>query len=135
MCPDVRGCRVGGEDSYGILTLARLILTTPWDSIDIRPGEYGTVRYRLVVVPPGVTGVERRLPLSETWPAWGAVLWLISEVGLSSALQPWAAFGISTLAYLGIEAALIGRLGALRLAKKGECGSGRNAVDTRSGAL
>jgi hypothetical protein len=81
----------------------------------MRPGEYGTVRYRLVVFPPGVTVVERRLlRLSQAWPAWGAVLWLVSEVGLSSALRPWAAFGISTMAYLGIEAALIGRVGALR---------------------
>ena len=28
MHPDVRRCRVGGEDSYGLLTPARLILTT-----------------------------------------------------------------------------------------------------------
>ncbi len=87
----------------------------PWGSIDIRPGEYGTVRYKLVVFPPGVTGVERRLlRLSQAWPAWGAVLWLMSEIGLSSALRPWAAFGISTMAYLGIEAVLIGAVGAIR---------------------
>jgi len=32
-------------------------------------------------------------------------LWLLLEVCLSSMLQPWAAFGISTMAYLGMEAA------------------------------
>ena len=86
-----------------------------WGSIDIRPGQYGVVRYRLVVFPPGVTGTEHRLlRLSRAWPAWGAVLWLISEMCLSSALPPWAAFGISTMAYLGTEAVLIGKVGALR---------------------
>ena len=38
----------------------------------------------------------------------------MSEICLSSALRPWAAFGISTMAYLGVEAMLIGRVGALR---------------------
>ena len=86
-----------------------------WGSIDVRPGEFGAVRYRLVVFPPGATGAERRLlRLSRAWPAWGAVLWLVSEICLSRALGPWAAFGISTMAYLGMEAVLIGRVGALR---------------------
>jgi Family of unknown function (DUF6611) len=86
-----------------------------WGSIGIQPGEYGTVRYKLVVFPPGTTGAERRLlRLSRAWPAWGAVLWVMSEIGLSSELRPWAAFGISTMAYLGMEAVLIGGVGALR---------------------
>ena len=93
-----------------------------WGSIDIRPGQYGAVRYRLLVFPPRVTGTERRLlRLSRAWPAWGAVLWLISEMSLSSTLPPWAAFGISTMAYLGIEAVLIGKVGryARRCARSG----------------
>ncbi|WP_133066971.1 DUF6611 family protein [Mycolicibacterium sphagni] len=86
-----------------------------WGSIDVQPGECGTARYRLVVFPPGITGTERRLlRLSRAWPAWGAVLWLMSEACLSSALRPWAAFGISTMVYLGIEASLISKVGVLR---------------------
>ncbi|WP_407663898.1 DUF6611 family protein [Mycolicibacterium sarraceniae] len=86
-----------------------------WGSIDVQPGECGTLRHRLVVFPPSITGTERRLlRLSRAWPVWGAALWLMSEVCLSSALRPWAAFGISTMVYLGIEAALIRRVGALR---------------------
>jgi len=60
---------------------------------------------RGIRLPPGFARTERRLlRLSEAWPAWGAALWLLLEVCLSSALQPWAAFGISTMAYLGMEA-------------------------------
>jgi len=86
-----------------------------WGSIDIRPGHYGLVRHRLVVSPPGITRAERRLlRLSRAWPAWGAALWLISEMCLSSTLRPWAAFGIATMAYLGMEAVLTGKVGVLR---------------------
>jgi hypothetical protein len=49
-------------------------------------------------------------------------LWLLLEVCLSSMLQPWAAFGISTMAYLGMEAApraLDRRLPALMQASRG----------------
>jgi hypothetical protein len=38
----------------------------------------------------------------------------MSEICLSSALSPWPAFGISTMAYLGAEAVLRGRVRALR---------------------
>lgn len=86
-----------------------------WDAIEIRPGHYGAVWHRLVVFPPGITGTEHRLlQLSRDWPGWGAVLWLILEMCLSSTLAPGAAFGVSTMAYLGIEAVLIGKVGALR---------------------
>lgn len=86
-----------------------------WGSIDISPGQYGVIRYRLVVFPPGITGAQRRLlRLSRAWPTWGAVLWLMSEICLSSALRPWVAFGVSTMVYLGTEALLRGRVGTLR---------------------
>jgi hypothetical protein len=38
----------------------------------------------------------------------------MSEISLTGPLGPWVAFGISTLAYLGMEAVLIGAVGALR---------------------
>ena len=87
-----------------------------WGSVKMWPGQDGVLQYRLVVFPPGITGAERRLlRLSRAWPAWGAALWLISEICLTSPLGPSAAFGISTMAYLGLEAVLVGTVGALNL--------------------
>ena len=85
-----------------------------WGTIDIWPGRHGVHRYRLVVFPPGMRAGERRLlRLCRTWPMWGAVLWLVSAIGLGAICGPWAAIGIATIAYLGagaITRALAGHL-------------------------
>ncbi|MCW2688008.1 MAG: hypothetical protein JWR37_2898 [Mycobacterium sp.] len=86
-----------------------------WGSIDTWPSRHGVRRYRLVLFPPGVTRGERRtLRLSRAWLTWDAVLFLLSEIFLSSALAPGAALAVSAAVYLGPGAVLFARAGALR---------------------
>jgi hypothetical protein len=68
----------------------------------IRPPD-GEQSWVLIDIFPGEPGFEREK--SEDWQAWGAALWLVLEICLSSMLPPWAAFGVSTMAYLGMEVA------------------------------
>jgi hypothetical protein len=47
----------------------------PWGSIDTGVSRQGFRRYRLVVVPPGISQLERRLlRLWHRWPVWGAAV-------------------------------------------------------------
>ncbi|MGX9787544.1 DUF6611 family protein [Mycobacterium sp. MMS18-G62] len=74
----------------------------PWGSIDIRPDRFGVTRYRLVVYPPGISESERRrVRVARGWPQWGALVWIVSEIVLSHTIAPWAAFAMSTAAFLG----------------------------------
>jgi hypothetical protein len=85
-----------------------------WGSIDVSLTRYGVTRYRLVVFPPGIDRVERRLLRGlRAWPTWGVALWLLS-LCVCSALTPWARFTLPSLAWLGIGAFLFARAGALR---------------------
>jgi hypothetical protein len=85
-----------------------------WGSVDVSPTRYGVTRYRLVVFPPGIDSVERRLLRSwRVWPTWGATLWLLSLIVLSAILPPGVGFAMSTVVYLGTGAVLFGRVGAL----------------------
>jgi hypothetical protein len=64
-------------------------------------------RYRLVVFPPGIDTVERRLLRAwRAWPAWGAVLWAVSQFVASVALSAGTALVVSTFAYLSSGAIL-----------------------------
>lgn len=86
-----------------------------WGSLDISPTRHGVTRYRLVVFPPGIDMVERRLLRAwRAWPTWGAVLWLVSLIVLDAALSPGAAFATSTIAYLASGLFLLARVAELR---------------------
>lgn len=69
-----------------------------WGSIDIRPGRFGIVHYRLVVFPPGLRASDRRwIRAARGWPLWGMLLWLQCEAWLSpTLLSPWTALAVST---------------------------------------
>jgi hypothetical protein len=87
----------------------------PWGSIDLGPDRQGFRRYRLVLFPPGMTKVERRLlRLWRTLPTWGSVLWVMSVICLSQMYPPWTALGIATAGYVCVGAVLFHRLGELR---------------------
>jgi hypothetical protein len=86
-----------------------------WGSVDASPTRHGVTRYRLVVFPPGIEPVERRLLRAwRAWPTWGAVLWVVSQIVLSTLLTPGAAFAASTIAYLASGLFLFARVAELR---------------------
>jgi hypothetical protein len=86
-----------------------------WGSVDASPTRHGVTRYRLVVFPPGIDTVERRLLRAwRAWPTWGAVLWVVSQIVLSAALTPGAALAVSTIAYLASGLFLFARVAELR---------------------
>jgi hypothetical protein len=86
-----------------------------WGSLDVWPSRFGITRYRLVVFPPGLIPVERRLlRLWRIWPAWGAVLWIAMELVLGSVLAGWTALAVSTTVYLGVGVAALVLSGNLR---------------------
>ena len=70
-----------------------------WGAIDVQPSRWGVTRYRLIVYPPGVTDDERRrLRLWRGYPAWGALMWIASEIVLTHGTAPFTALLISTSA-------------------------------------
>ena len=74
----------------------------PWGSFDVWPDRFGAIRYRLIIYPPGISATERRrLRVWRGWPIWGALLFVVSETGLSQLTRPWTAFAYATAAYLG----------------------------------
>src|SRR3954468_14803853 len=73
-----------------------------WGSLDIQPDRFGVTRYRLVVYPPGISESERRrVRVARGWPLWGALVWIVCEIILSHTIAPWAAFAMSTAAFIG----------------------------------
>jgi hypothetical protein len=86
-----------------------------WGSVDVGPTRHGVTRTRLVVFPPGIDTVERRLLRAwRAWPAWGALIWVISQIVVGAFLTPGAAFASSTCAFLASGAILFARVSALR---------------------
>jgi hypothetical protein len=76
-----------------------------WGSVDLWPGRYGFRNYRLVVFPPGITPVDRRLVrLWRGWPMWGVPLWVMSVIVLSNSLTPGVAMVGSMAVYLAAGA-------------------------------
>lgn len=52
-----------------------------WGSFDISLPRYGVCRYRLVVLPPGISAPQRRaLRAWRVWPLWGAGIWLCAQI-------------------------------------------------------
>ena len=87
----------------------------PWGSVEIRPGRFGIVSYRLVVYPPGLNRTQLRgVRLVRGWPLWGMVLWLVCQIGLSGTMSPWGAFGVSTAVIIGSLAGAAAMAGEAR---------------------
>src|SRR5215217_4948191 len=87
----------------------------PWGSLDIRPDRFGVIRYRLVVYPPGICESERRrVRVARGWPMWGALVWIVCEIILSHTIAPWAAFAMSTAAFIGSGLVAVWTAGAAR---------------------
>jgi hypothetical protein len=86
-----------------------------WGSVDASPTRHGVTRYRLVVFPPGIDTVERRLLRAwRAWPIWGAVLWVVSQIVSGAILTPGAALATSTTIYLASGLFLFARVAELR---------------------
>ncbi|MDH6198906.1 hypothetical protein M2272_005570 [Mycobacterium frederiksbergense] len=67
-----------------------------WGCVQVRPGRFGIINYRLVVYPPGLGVAERRwVRVARGWPLWGLLLWLLCETWLTGQMAPWPAFGVS----------------------------------------
>ena len=86
-----------------------------WGSVEVSPTRHGVTRYRLVVFPPGIDTVERRLLRAwRAWPTCGAALWLVSQIVLGVFLTPGAALAVSISTYLACGAILFARVAAIR---------------------
>lgn len=85
-----------------------------WGLLDISPTRHGVTHYRLIVFPPGINPVERRLLRAwRAWPTWGLALWLLALILLHSVIAPVAALGL-TAAYLSVGAMLFCRVAGIR---------------------
>lgn len=86
-----------------------------WGSVDTSPTRHGVTRYRLVVFPPGIDPVERRLLRAwRAWPTWGAVLWVLAQIVVGTFLTPAAALLGSSVAYLAVGGVLFAQVAELR---------------------
>ncbi|MET0699596.1 MAG: DUF6611 family protein [Mycobacterium sp.] len=86
-----------------------------WGSVEVSPTRYGVTRYRLVLFPPGIDHIERRLLRTwRAWPTWGALVWLAVQIGLGAFVTPATAFVVSVIAYLGAGIMLFTRVAELR---------------------
>jgi hypothetical protein len=86
--------------------LRRLDSGPRWGSFDVYPSRYGVTRYRLVVFPPGISAEDRRLlRLWRSWPIWGIVLFLVSELFLTQLTPAATALAVSAVLAIGPGAA------------------------------
>ena len=76
-----------------------------WGSLQVSATQYGIVRYRLVVFPPGISADDRMLlRIWRAWPTWGMATFLILEILLVPVLGAAAALWISATVFLGAGA-------------------------------
>jgi hypothetical protein len=86
-----------------------------WGSVEIGLPRQGFKWYRLVVFPPGTTDSERRrFRLAYGWPAWGAVLFVISLIYLGDLFGPWLGLATSATVWLGTGVWVFIRVGDVR---------------------
>ncbi|MCV7227809.1 DUF6611 family protein [Mycolicibacterium komossense] len=72
-----------------------------WGYFDIYPCRYGVTRFRLVMFPPGISPEERRLLRAwRSWPAWGMVVFLATQIWLTHAVATTWATAISTTVWV-----------------------------------
>jgi hypothetical protein len=68
-----------------------------WGAFEVGPGRSGFKKFRLVVLPPGISAVERRyVRLARSWPTWGAVLWIVTATSLNAIQRPPVACAYAT---------------------------------------
>jgi hypothetical protein len=79
-----------------------------WGSFDAMVGRYGVRRYRLVVFPPGITAVDRRLlRMWQGWPVGGAMLAMLAVMLLSDTVaSPAITLPVAAAADVGVGALL-----------------------------
>lgn len=81
-----------------------------WGSLQMSVSRYGTMRYRLVVFPPGTSRDERiALRLWRSFPGWGVAAWLVADVVLTSVTSPTVAFVLATATCLAAGATVMAR--------------------------
>jgi hypothetical protein len=86
-----------------------------WGSIDTGVSRQGFRRYRMVVFPPGISDVERRmLRLWRRWPIWGATVWLVTVIPFVGTPNSHMAVIVATILYVGSGATLFVMLGSVR---------------------
>jgi hypothetical protein len=86
-----------------------------WGSFDVYPTRYGITRYRLVVFPPGMSQDERRVLRGwRTWPIWGTVLFLATQIWLTNTTTAGWALAMSTALWLGSGAVAFALAGGTR---------------------
>jgi hypothetical protein len=87
-----------------------------WGSVDVHPGRFGIIHYRLVVFPPGLSRTDRRwIRVARGWPLWGVLLWLQCEAWLSpTLLSPGTALAVSAAVPLTGGAIVVSLAGEAR---------------------
>ncbi|MET0702010.1 MAG: DUF6611 family protein [Mycobacterium sp.] len=86
-----------------------------WGSFDVYPSRYGITRYRLVLFPPGISPEERRLlRIWRSWPAWGTVLFLLTQIWLAQTLTTGWALTLAAALWLAAGATAGALAGASR---------------------
>ena len=87
-----------------------------WGSFTIYPARYGVTRYRLVVFPPGISAVERRmLRVWRAWPLWGAALWVGLQIGGATVGMPETALIGGTMLVIAAGAMTFALTGEARM--------------------
>lgn len=97
--------------------LCRLLLDgdTVWGAVDIRPQRWGSVVYRIVVYPPGISAEERRrVRVWRGFYAWGTAWWLASTAVLSGFTEPWFAVTAASVMTLLFGTRAFLRAGSVR---------------------
>lgn len=91
--------------------------THRWGSFDAKVSHYGVRRYRLILYPPGISTVDRRLArLYRGWPLGGAALGLFAVIMLVNAVpSPRTLLAVTVAAYLSIRALLFVLAGPARV--------------------
>ena len=109
-----------------------------WGSFTIYPARYGVTRYRLVVFPPGISVVERRmLRVWRAWPLWGATLWVGLQIGGAVLGMPETALIGGTMLVIASGAMTFALTGEARMQVRSVwalsmAGYGNSEVDRRS---
>lgn len=97
--------------------LCRLLLDgdTVWGAVDIRPQRWGSVVYRIVLYPPGISAEERRrVRVWRGFYAWGTGWWLTATAILSGFTEPWFAVTVASVTTLLFGTGAFLRAGSLR---------------------
>lgn len=83
--------------------------------MDIRPQRWGSVAYRIVLYPPGISAEERRrVRIWRGFYAWGTAWWLAATAMLSGFTEPWAAATVASATTLLFGAGAFRRAGSVR---------------------